>query len=229
MLQSVLRRRCQPARLARVGEVARRFSALRTREVIVAYAVEVRYPRIAEIDVAEVRTTDAIVWMEWLPVAKRTPAVAGSTTPAPTPPPTKAKTEAPSRTAKPSHQRRCVPRLRPIRAGYPSPPSADVRPAAVVKRCEAPGCGIHPGPTPRTHPHPLTVAVRRPARSHRGRRPDWTIIRIIFPGSVLIEIFGADYSRRHVAGRNRVIVALVSHTAPFIKAIRLGSSMDLVR
>src|ERR1700691_5852693 len=97
MLQSILRHSIKPARLVRIGEVICRQSAFRARKEIVAHAVEVCDPRVAEVDVAEVTAADAIPRKERFPEAQRTPAESGSES--------KPETEAPTRPAKPSHQR----------------------------------------------------------------------------------------------------------------------------
>ncbi len=197
VLECVLRRGAQSARLVRVGEVAR-FPAGLARKEGLALPIEVRDPRVAEVDVAEVTATNSIQGVERLPETERTPAEPRSKAPSEA----KAETEAPARPAKPSHQRRRIPRLRPIGPRYPSPASADIRPAAVVKGREAPRGSVHPGPAPRADPIPLTITVRRPARIDRGGCPHFAVIGIIFPRSVLVEIFGANHSRSHVTRGN---------------------------
>jgi hypothetical protein len=69
VLQSVLRHCVESAWFVRVGEVARRQPAFRTRKEIVAYTVEVSDARIAEVDVAEITPTDPIPWAKRFPEA----------------------------------------------------------------------------------------------------------------------------------------------------------------
>jgi len=225
MLQTILRHGVQRSRLVHVGEVSP-FPTCLPREEIVAHAVEVRDPRITEVDVPEETRTSVKPRTERLPETQRAPAEprpeAEAETKAPTP------TETPSRPAKPSDKCRRIPRSVPVRSWYPSPRRTDVRPAAIVKGRETPRSIIHPGPSPRTDPDPVAVAVWRPTRCHRRRRPDCAVSWIIFPGPILIEIFGTNHVWIHVAGRSRVVLLPVSRAAPFIKAIRLGSVLNLV-
>jgi hypothetical protein len=98
MLQTILRHGIERARLVHVGEMSR-FAACLARKEISTHPVEVRNPRITEIDIAEEPGTGVEPWAKGFPEAQRAPAK-----PRPEPE-TKAEPppETPSRPAKPSH------------------------------------------------------------------------------------------------------------------------------
>src|SRR4030095_6914590 len=90
------------------------------------------------------------------------------------------------------NERRSVIRPRAHRAGYPAPRSIEIRPATVVRYGEAPRRVIHPRPTPRVDPRPMTIAVRRPAGGDAIRVPDVAVGRVVAPRAVRIEVLVAN-------------------------------------
>src|SRR5208337_2657422 len=143
---------------------------IRTRVVVVIVrnVGDVRNAGVADVDVAEIASaTTAPPWVEWLSPTQRSPAPAPTTAPAETEPPA----DSPARTAKPGHHRRSVPRPHPVGARSPSPIAAGIHPAPIVKWRETPRRVIDPGPSPGINPHPVSVTIRRPIRSHGCRYP----------------------------------------------------------
>lgn len=103
---------------------------------------------------------------------------------------------APDAAACESHQRRSVDRPDPAWPRNPAPSPVPPAPAAVVKRSEAPGLLIDPGPAPGEHPHPVADAVRCPPRRH-DREPSVTPLRVL-PVSVAGQRLRTDHIRRDV-------------------------------
>src|SRR5271169_490945 len=64
--------------------------------------------------------------------------------------------------AEETDERRAIDREADSRAGIPAPPTANVTPAAIVKRSKAPGSIVDPSPAPRTNIAPIAVAVGSP-------------------------------------------------------------------
>src|SRR5262249_58177730 len=83
-------------------------------------------------------------------------------------------------------------------AGDPGHPAADVRPAAVVERREAPRRLVDPGPSPALDPRPVAESVRYPSDANM-RNPDRTVLSDHTPGAEFVEVLVADDSARHVA------------------------------
>ncbi len=104
-------------------------------------------------------------------------------------------------------------------AGYPSPCATEIRPATVVGHGEAPRRVIHPCPTPRVDPRPMSVAIRRPAGGHAIRDPYVAVARVNAPGAVRIEVLIADHVGRYVAGGDRGVVAAIAIVRPAIEFV----------
>jgi hypothetical protein len=77
----------------------------------------------------------------------------------------------------------------------PSPTSASRDPAPVVERSVAPAGIIYPGIAPRRDPIPMTGMIRCPARFYSARVPDMTVVGIVAPVAVVVEIFVANNVR----------------------------------
>ena len=105
------------------------------------------------------------------------------------------------------------------RARAPAPAVADVGPATVVERREAPRVVVDPGPAPRVDPRPVAAAVRRPARRHARRIPDLAVLRHAAPAAVFVEVGIADRVGRDVVARNRARVARVTRVDPAVEIV----------
>jgi hypothetical protein len=143
-------------------------------EVVIPEIACVENRRIADERVANVDPfceprTAAEPGIEWLTKPQREPA----------------NTEA-EPTAEKTHECGTVDRRTIDRTRAPAPPAAKIRPATIVERSESPRLVAHPRPAPRTYIAPITVAVRSPIIGHVGRIPNWTVIRLLAPGSVVI-------------------------------------------
>ena len=102
------------------------------------------------------------------------------------------------RRADPADQGRRKHRARHARAGHPAPAVAPIEPAAVVRRRKAPGGSIHPGPAPGAQPDPAAIAERHPVDCHDTRAPHRTVLRMLLPLAMAIQVFDAGHFRRHV-------------------------------
>lgn len=105
------------------------------------------------------------------------------------------------------------------RTRHPGPRVVDVRPTAVMVRCEAPRLVVDPGPAPRRLPDPVAGAVRRPAGGHRARHPYFAVVGVLPPRSVRIEILVAGDFARHVARRHRALLGRVAARHPLVEAV----------
>src|SRR6266404_3332595 len=105
------------------------------------------------------------------------------------------------------------------RTRYPAPNSADRNPTAVVKWRKAPGSVIYPCPAPGRNPHPVAVAIRRPADDSRVWKPNRAVLGHLAPAAVFVEIFIANHIGRDIAGGFRVILAAVTVPAPVVKVV----------
>src|SRR5262249_56286850 len=81
----------------------------------------------------------------------------------------------------------------PRRARYPSPPSTDIHPAAVVERRKAPGCVVNPGIAPWIDIRPVSVTVGRPTHDCGVREPDRPVFRHLPPSALVVQVFLSDY------------------------------------
>ena len=124
------------------------------------------------------------------------------------------------------HQRGRIDRTHRRRSGDPSPPSADGNPASVVEGRIAPRCIIDPCPSPGRNPRPVAVVIRSPA-GFDVRIPDVSILRIVAPVAVFIEIVIADHVGRKILRRARILEAMVASLRPDIEIIRLVYRLDV--
>src|SRR6266849_3329446 len=140
-----------------------------------------------------------------------------------------------TRAANPSDQRWSVNRTHifsghirgPWRRRHPTPSATRNHPTAVVERSETPGRVIYPRPSPRRHPNPVSIAVRRPICRNAPRIPDGAILRIGIPLAVFVEIFITDGVIRNVACRSRVFPTLVARIAPLIEIVAIPDAFDI--
>ncbi len=114
------------------------------------------------------------------------------------------------------------------RARAPAPAVADVDPAAVVRRREAPRCVVDPAPAPRVDPRPASVAIRRPADRDRGREPDRAVAGVRGPAAVAVEVGIADDLLGHVLTRHRARVAIGALEAPAVEVVAARQVQDFV-
>src|SRR3989442_7616619 len=98
-----------------------------------------------------------------------------------------------------------------------------------MERSESPGGVIHPSPTPGADPHPVSVAIRRPSRSNRGRNPDCAIGGNDSPRAVLVEIFISNHARGNVASGIVTTFAAVAYLAPIVDTIERGCFINFMR
>ena len=163
--------------------------------IVVGDVVDVRDVCIGDVDIAKIAVTHVsaaispsagspmtvspatVARIERLTPAQREPAKANTEAKAPTAAPSKADTEAAS--SDPADQGRSVIGI-PVseRSGSPAPSAVPVDPASIVERRKSPGSIIHPSPSPRLDPRPMTVAVGRPSCLDRAvPRPSRTQVR----------------------------------------------------
>src|ERR1700752_3996752 len=84
---------------------------------------------------------------------------------------------------------------------------------------EAPRRVIHPGPTPRSDPDPVTEAVRSPANDGNVGEPHGAVLRHGAPTAVVVEIFVAGYIVGNIAASDAVIFVKVALIAPGIEVV----------
>ena len=132
------------------------------------------------------------------------------------------------------HQRRCIHRrlAHDHRTRHPCPRAADIGPASIVERCEAPRCVIHPCPAPRRDPCPVAFVIRRPAgRNGYGRHPHFAVARVATPRTVGVEVFITGDFARHVARGDRVVFRAIAACDPLVERIecRCGAACLLLQ
>src|SRR4029077_3802666 len=113
------------------------------------------------------------------------------------------------------------------RAGRPSPVSAGVDPAAVVRGGESPGRIIDPGPAPRLDPDPMSIVIGSPTGGNR-RNPNRTVLTHRAPGAVLVEFVGADHVGGNILVGAGVIFAVIAHAAPIVEAVESRRAGHLI-
>ncbi|MNX77473.1 hypothetical protein D3C86_1090160 [compost metagenome] len=119
---------------------------------------------------------------------------------------------------KADHGRR-IARAHADRAGHPAPAVAEMGPAAIVRRGEAPRRVIDPGPAPRRHPGPVPGAVRRPAGRHRAREPHRAVAGVLLPVAIVVQCGVAGHLARHVTRGDGLILAGVARGGPLVEAV----------
>ena len=113
-------------------------------------------------------------------------------------------------------------RTRHPRPGRPDPAVTPQHPAAIVKRREAPGCLVHPGPAPAGVPNPAAVLERGPSGADHQRRPHHAELGVALPATVTVQVFRTCHFRRHIAHRGAAVVMLLIGPHPFSKAVLHG-------
>src|SRR5882724_1803627 len=101
-------------------------------------------------------------------------------------------------------------------------------PPSIVVRRKPPRSVIHPAPSPRVDPGPMSVVIRRPSRRHVAWHPTVAILRYIAPRSIFVQIFIADDVWRHVAGRTEAACTPVSSETPVVKLIVGRCGVDVI-
>src|SRR5207245_6769199 len=95
----------------------------------------------------------------------------------------------------------------------PSPVSAGVDPAAVVRGGESPGRIIDPGPAPRLDPDPMSVVIGSPTGGNR-RNPNRAVLTYRPAGAVLVEFVGAYHAGGNIPVGAGVVLADSAPAAP---------------
>jgi hypothetical protein len=104
--------------------------------------------------------------------------------------------------AKESNESRPVNWIVADRSRAPAPPGAKIIPPSVVKRRKSPRRIVHPSPAPRSNVAPISIAVRSPANRHAVGIPNRSVVRLLRPRAVIVEVGIAYCVARHVARRN---------------------------
>ncbi len=117
------------------------------------------------------------------------------------------------------HQSGCIHRPHIHRSGYPAPPAADDHPASIVVGRIAPWGVIDPRVSPGRNPVPVALAIRRPAWAYIVWVPDMTIVPIIAPASIVIQVFVADDIAGHIFRRARIVVAMIAAGGPVVELV----------
>ena len=140
--------------------------------------------------------------------------------------PAHAETEAPT---KPADKSRAINRRTKERSRAPAPTAADKCPAAVVVRRKTPRLIAHPGPSPRSDPVPVAVAIRRPVRADTVRIPHVPVLRFLAPSAMIIEVVIARDVARNVISRSRAVLFQVALFGPLIESVGTRRPNDAVR
>ncbi len=115
------------------------------------------------------------------------------------------------------HRRHCD------RPRHPAPASLDKYPTSVVKRCVAPRRIVDPGPAPRSDPSPVAIMVGCPTEADLSRVPDVSIVEIVAPLAVAVEIFVADHVARQILRRWREVITAIAIVAPAVEIVRIAN------
>ena len=108
------------------------------------------------------------------------------------------------------------------------PPVAIVpAPATVVIRRPAPRQVVDPGPAVERIPDPPAGAVGRPRGGHRGRDPHRTVLGLVTPAPVAVEVVGTIDLLRNVACALRVRQVIGALVIPPVPRIEVGCRVAL--
>ena len=194
-------------------------------EVVRVHEIHVTNIRVQNINVSNERIVDvdgvnepmAAVepWVEWLSPAKREPAHA------------KAESKTPAATEE-TDERRSIDRGTEVRTRAPAPGPANERPTSIVIGSKTPRRVVDPGPTPRSNPVPVAVAVGRPGGRHIGGKPHVPILRLVPPSAVVIEIVVAGHFAGNILSGSRAVLFQVALLSPLVEPIRTGPVDDAV-
>src|SRR6185436_2180833 len=102
--------------------------------------------------------------------------------------------------------------------------AAPYEPAAVMERRPAPGIVADPSPAVVVFPSPPAITIRRPVRANI-RGPDVSILRLVNPAAVVIQILGAIDIGTYIlitTGTSELAVATLNPTVELIKLNRTG-------
>lgn len=157
------------------------------------HVVHVADIRVVNIYVADVRATCAvpIPRMKHFTKTQRKPAHSNTNS------------EAKSETAaKESNKSRSVHWIIPNRSWAPTPPAAKIIPASVVKWRKSPRRVVNPCPAPRSNIAPISGTVRSPPNSDAVGIPHWSVVRLLRPCSVVVQVRITHRVPRYVARRN---------------------------
>ena len=171
--------------IVRVGIVP-----IRAVEVHVVYVADIR---VVNIYVANVRSTCAvpIPRMKHFTKTQRKPTDSNTNS------------EAKSETAaQESYEGRPVNWIVADRPRAPTPASAKIIPASVVVRRKTPRLIANPRPAPRPNVAPISITVRSPANRDAIGIPNWSVVRLLRPRAVIVQVGIAHRVPRHVARRN---------------------------
>src|SRR2546425_6247338 len=123
---------------------------------------------------------------------------------------------------------RAVDRRPKKRARAPAPPAGEIVPTAVMVRRKAPRGIVNPGPSPRSNPVPIAIAVRSPAGRYFAGIPDVAVFGLIAPITVIIQIAVARRVARNVPSGNGIVFFQVAFRSPAVKAVGTRSLVNAV-
>jgi len=156
-------------------------------------------PRVVDVDDVDVAAAATPPGMEGFTPSEWEPSDATS--------PAESKAHAPAAATQESDKCRAVNGVRIIGSRAPTPSATDIRPAAIVEWREAPRFVVNPSPSPRAYPVPISVAVRGPVRRNIRGIPNRTVVRLLAPGSVVVQIVVARNISRNVLCGSGIVLA----------------------
>jgi hypothetical protein len=180
--------------------------------VIVGDDIDISDPCIADVHAAKISAAAAIPRHKRLTKSQRAPAIRRSTA--------ESNTDSPAATTKPGHKCRSIYGTRINRSRGPSPISAVGNPAAIVEGSKSPWLIIDPCPSPRIDKNPMSITIRRPTNCHMSWSPHWTVLRNFAPGTIFIEVAGANHVSRNILPGTVFIFTLVAYDSPLIKPVK---------
>lgn len=89
---------------------------------------------------------------------------------------------------------------------------------------KAPGRVIYPCPAPGFYPSPLAVAVGRPIVYRNPWIPDGTIVGVLIPVAIRIQLLISGDAWRHIPRRCGALVQGVARSHPLIKGVSVGNA-----
>ena len=72
----------------------------------------------------------------------------------------------------------------------------------------------------------MTLTIRSPARRDMGK-PDVPVAGRRAPVAIVIQIFVTDDIVRHISGRPRILVAMITAVAPVVEVVRSADIFNL--
>ena len=123
------------------------------------------------------------------------------------------------RAANEDHECGCVHGTAAHDARRPYPTLAHVGPATIVEGRKAPWRIIDPRPSVGLNPCPAAVTIRRPIVGNVRGHPDVSVVRVVAPRAVAIEILVTGHVARDVPRRHGLIFRAVARVGPLVVLI----------